>query len=95
MKFYVSYFLKHDAEIDMEDLKFAKFSFEMSKINFLKCFTLQDLDTSAETLSTSHETGVIAGSIIGTLALLTTAIVLVYFARRHYKCTCEKSIIKF
>ncbi|XP_078324961.1 uncharacterized protein LOC111127013 isoform X2 [Crassostrea virginica] len=44
----------------------------------------------AETLSTSQETGVIAGSIIGTLALLTTAIVLVYFVRRHYKCTCEK-----
>nr|XP_022327701.1 hemicentin-1-like isoform X2 [Crassostrea virginica] len=49
-----------------------------------------DISVKAETLSTSHETGVIAGSIIGTLVLLTTAIVLVYFARRHNKCTCKK-----
>ena len=94
MKFCVSYFLKNDAKINVEDLKLAKFSFEMSKNNFLKSFTVQELDTSAETLSTSQETGVIAGSIIGTLALLTTAIVLGYFARRHYKCTCEKSMYK-
>ena len=63
-----------------------EFLFSILINNFLKSFTLKVSDTSA-----SHETGVIAGSVIVTLVLLTTAIVLVYFARRQYKCTCEKS----
>nr|XP_022325349.1 uncharacterized protein LOC111125640 isoform X2 [Crassostrea virginica] len=54
-----------------------------SAIQYINISTVSDM-------STSHETGVIAGSVIGTFVLLTTAIVLVYFARRNYKCTCEK-----
>ena len=72
-------------EIFFSFIKF-EFSFLISMINFLKSFTLEVSDTSA-----SRETGAIAGSVIGTFVLLTTAIVLVYFARRRYKCTCEKS----
>nr|XP_022321294.1 uncharacterized protein LOC111123328 isoform X1 [Crassostrea virginica] len=54
-------------------IQYVNISVEMlCKHSQTKCYS----DTSAETLSTSQETGAIAGSIIGTLVLLTTAIVL-------------------
>nr|XP_022325350.1 uncharacterized protein LOC111125641 isoform X1 [Crassostrea virginica] len=63
-----------------------------SAIQYVNISTESNLSKTPEVSDTSgsHETGVIAGSVIGSLALLTTAIVLVYFARRHNKCTCEK-----
>nr|XP_022325342.1 uncharacterized protein LOC111125639 isoform X1 [Crassostrea virginica] len=63
-----------------------------SAIQYVYISTESNLSNTVEVSDTSasHETGVIAGSVIGTLMLLTSTIVLVYFARRHYKCTCEK-----
>nr|XP_022325341.1 uncharacterized protein LOC111125637 [Crassostrea virginica] len=63
-----------------------------SAIQYVNINTESNLSNTPEVSDTSgsHETGVIAGSVIGSLVLLTTAIVLVYFARRNYKCTCEK-----